>query len=73
MCIRAVVALGIRDAAVPPEFPMALADRLRANGVGLTSAEELFAERRRHKTDVEMAGIRRAADAALESWARPRR
>jgi Xaa-Pro aminopeptidase len=67
VCLRAVAAFGIRDAAVPPEFPMALADRLRADGVELTSAEGLFAGRRRHKTAVEMAGIRRAADAAVQS------
>jgi Xaa-Pro aminopeptidase len=64
---RAVKALAIRAAAVPPDFPMALADRLRAEGVELTSAEALFAERRRHKTDTEMAGIRRATGAAIEA------
>ena len=67
MCLRAVAALGIREAAVPPAFPMALADRLRADGVELTPAGALFAERRRHKTEVEMAGIGRAADAAVQS------
>jgi Xaa-Pro aminopeptidase len=67
VCLRAVAALGIRDAAVPPEFPMALADRLRTDGVELTSVEELFAERRRHKTAAEMAGIRRAVDAGVQS------
>ena len=61
---RAVAAMGIRKAAVPLNFPMALADRLRADGVELTADWELFAERRRHKTDTEMAGIRRAAVAA---------
>jgi|HubBroStandDraft_4_1064222.scaffolds.fasta_scaffold63882_2 Xaa-Pro aminopeptidase len=67
VCARAVVSLGIREAAVPPSFPMALADRLRADGVELTSAGGLFAERRRHKTDAEMAGIQRATRAALEA------
>ena len=65
VCLRAVSALGIRDAAVPPAFPIALADRLRADGVELRPAGRLFAQRRRHKTEVEMAGIRRAAGAAL--------
>ena len=65
VCLRAVSALGIRDAAVPPAFPIALADRLRADGVELRPAGRLFAQRRRHKTEVEMAGIRRAAAAAL--------
>ena len=67
VCVRAVTSLEIREAAVPPNFPMALADRLRAEGVELTSAGALFAERRRHKTDAEMAGIRRATAAGLEA------
>ena len=33
--MRAVTLLEIREAAVPPNFPMALADRLRAEGVEL--------------------------------------
>ena len=66
VCARATAARGIRVAAVPLDFPMALADRLRADGVELNSDWELFAERRRHKTDAEMAGIRRAAVAAVD-------
>jgi len=69
VCVRAVTSLEIREAAVPPNFPMALADRLRAEGVELTAAGALFAERRRHKTDAEMAGIRRATAAALAAMA----
>ena len=72
VCLRAVAALGIREAAVPPDFPIALADRLRSDGVGLTAAEEPFAERRRHKTEVEMGGIRRATDAAITSMGEAR-
>jgi Xaa-Pro aminopeptidase len=49
---------------VPPDFPLAVADRLRAEGIELTADDELFVERRRHKTDAELAGIRRAAHAA---------
>ena len=67
VCVRAVASLEIREAAVPPNFPMALADRLRAEGVELTAAGALFAERRRHKTEAEMAGIRRATVAGLEA------
>ncbi len=62
---RAAERLGIKEAVVPPEFPVALADRLRARGVELTPDEGPFTDRRRHKTAAEMAGIRRAADAAL--------
>jgi Xaa-Pro aminopeptidase len=65
MWTRAVERMGIGQAMVPPEFPVALADRLRDRGVKLTPDEEMFTERRRHKTAAEMAGIRRAATAAL--------
>jgi Xaa-Pro aminopeptidase len=67
VCVRAVASLEIREAAVPPNFPMALADRLRAAGIELNAAGALFAQRRRHKTDAEMAGIRRATAAGLEA------
>ena len=50
---------------MPPDFPLAVADRLRAEGVELTPDDELFVERRRRKTDAELAGIRRAAHAAV--------
>jgi Xaa-Pro aminopeptidase len=63
--VRAVRELGITEAVVPLDFPLAVADRLRAEGIELTADEELFVERRRHKTDAELAGIRRAAHAAV--------
>ncbi len=65
VCVRAVAALGIDEAVVPPEFPLALADRLRTAGVGLVVDEEMFVERRRRKTPAELAGIRRASQVAL--------
>ncbi len=65
LCVRACAALGITSAAVPPQFPLALADRLRGAGIVLNPDEGLFAKRRRRKTPAEMAGIRRAADAAV--------
>jgi Xaa-Pro aminopeptidase len=63
--VRAVQRLGIREALVPPDFPLALADRLRQEGVALAADDELFVERRRHKSAAELAGIRRAARAAV--------
>jgi Xaa-Pro aminopeptidase len=63
--VRAVRELGIAEAVVPLDFPLAVADRLRAEGIELTADEDLFVERRRHKTDAELAGIRRAARAAV--------
>jgi Xaa-Pro aminopeptidase len=67
LCLRAVTALGIEEARVPPEFPLGLADHLRRAGIALTPDEALFTGRRRRKTDAEMAGIRRARGAALEA------
>jgi Xaa-Pro aminopeptidase len=66
---RAVDRVGIRAAIVPPEFPIALADRLRETGVELTPDDEEFETRRRRKTAAEMAGIRRATVAGLAGLA----
>ena len=63
--VRAARELGIAAAAVPPDFPLGVADRLRAEGIELTPDDELFVERRRRKTEAELAGIRRAAHAAV--------
>ena len=58
--MRGVRAFGLRSAVVPADFPLALADRLRAEGVELTPDDVAFEQRRRRKSDAEMAGIRRA-------------
>jgi Xaa-Pro aminopeptidase len=62
--LRAVKALGITSAVVPEAFPLWLADRLRAEGVELVVDGDLFDDRRRVKSDSELAGIRRAQRAA---------
>ena len=65
---RACADLGIRDAAVPPQFPVFMADALRAAGLSLRVDPDLFGARRRVKTPHQLAGIRRAqatADAAM--------
>ena len=67
LCVRAAERLGIRDALVPSEFPLAIADRLSAAGVELVADDGPFTERRRHKTGPEMAGIRRATAAGLDA------
>jgi Xaa-Pro aminopeptidase len=67
LCRRAVAALSITEAIVPPEFPLGIADPLRQSGVTLTVDDGPFIERRRHKTASELAGIRRAADAAMRA------
>jgi len=40
---RLMARLGLREAIVPPEFPVAYADRLRADGITLTVDAEAFA------------------------------
>ena len=68
--LRAVGSLGIERAGVPGNFPVWLADRLRAAGVELDVDQELFDDRRRSKTDAQIAGIRRAqraAEAAMDA------
>lgn len=61
---RACRAFGLARAAVPAEFPLELADRLRGDGVDLTVDRALFEARRRVKSQAELAGIRRAQTAA---------
>ncbi len=68
--LNACRALGIASAVVPRYFPLELADFLRAEGIELTPERELFADRRRVKTGVELAGIRRAqraCEAAMDA------
>jgi Xaa-Pro aminopeptidase len=70
---RAVSAIGIRDAIVPGDFPLALGDRLRQDGVVLTVDDAAVERRRRAKTPAELEGIRaaaRAAEAAMSAAAR---
>ena len=61
---RIVARAGLRAAQVPPDLPVAVADRLRADGIELVVDHEAFAARRRVKTAAELAGIRRAQTAA---------
>jgi Xaa-Pro aminopeptidase len=66
--LRAARELGIASALVPPEFPLFVADHLRANGIELTVDDDEFVQRRRIKSATELEGIRRAqkaADAAM--------
>jgi Xaa-Pro aminopeptidase len=66
--LRACRELGLERAIVPPEFPLGVADHLRAGGMTLDVDPDAFVLRRRAKTDAQLAGIRRAqkaADAAM--------
>jgi Xaa-Pro aminopeptidase len=64
LALRAVASIGVKRASVPENFPVWLADRLRADGVELDVDQELFDERRRAKTESQLAGMRRAQRAA---------
>ena len=67
LAVRAAKEWGVSSAAVPGTFPLELADRLRATGTELTVDRDLFLQRRRVKTDAELAGIRRAQKGADEA------
>jgi Xaa-Pro aminopeptidase len=67
---RALREIGVAAAVVPRDFPLELADHLRANGVALEVDRELFDGRRRSKNETEVAGLRRAqraCEAALDA------
>ena len=61
--LNACRALGLEGAVTPAGFPLGHADHLRANGIELTADQRFFDERRRVKTERELAGIRRACRA----------
>jgi Xaa-Pro aminopeptidase len=65
VCVRAVAAVGLTAAVVPREFPLFIAEALRAGGVSLTVDGPFFDDRRRVKNAAELAGIRRASAAAV--------
>ena len=67
---RAVRQIGVQEATVPGDFPLALGDRLRQDGVVLTVDDRAVDLRRRAKTPAELDGIRaaqRAAEAGMTS------
>ena len=70
LALRAVGGLGVSRASVPKDFPVWLADRLRADGVELDVDQQVFDDRRRAKTEAQIAGMRRAqraAEAAMDA------
>ncbi len=70
VALRACHELGVQRAAVPYDFPVALADHLRAGGIELTVDDERVVARRRVKTPAQLEGIRRAQRAADAAMAR---
>jgi Xaa-Pro aminopeptidase len=70
LSLRAVQSLGPKSFSVPEAFPVWLADRLRSEGFELVVDQEHFDERRRSKTEAQIAGMRRAqraAEAAMDA------
>ena len=68
--VQACKELGVRNALVPPTFPLELADRLRGEGIEVRPDRDAFVQRRRRKTKTELEGITRAqrgAEAALDA------
>jgi len=64
LCSRAAARLEARRLVVPATLPVAVADRLRADGIELVADELEFIGRRRAKTAAEIEGVRRAQAAA---------
>ena len=64
LCARAAARLGTRKLVVPGALPVAVADRLRADGVEVVPDELEFIRRRRSKNASEIEGVRRAQAAA---------
>ncbi len=68
LALRACRRLGIERARVPHDFPVMVADHLRAGGIELDPDPDTFMHRRRVKSGAQLEGIRRAqtaADAAM--------
>jgi Xaa-Pro aminopeptidase len=60
---RACQELGITEAVAPWTFPLGLGSKLWQSGVQVVPERDLFVERRRVKSEAELAGIRRAQKA----------
>jgi Xaa-Pro aminopeptidase len=60
LVLRACRQASVESAVTPRDFPLELADYLRAHAIELQAKGELFDDRRRVKTDAELDGIRRA-------------
>jgi Xaa-Pro aminopeptidase len=61
---RTAAHTGVREAIVDFDFALGVAERLRADGISLTVDDDAVRMRRRAKSEAEMAGIRRAQEAA---------
>jgi Xaa-Pro aminopeptidase len=64
LCSRAAARLEVGRLVVPSALPVAVADRLRADGIEVVADELEFIRRRRSKSPAEIEGVRRAQAAA---------
>lgn len=64
LILRACRRVGVEHAVAPRDFPLELADHLRANDITVETQGDLFDDRRRVKTEAELEGIRRAQRAS---------
>jgi Xaa-Pro aminopeptidase len=64
LALRACQKFGVAKVVVPGETPVAIADRLRADGIEVVIDEPEFIRRRRVKNELEIDGVRRAQAAA---------
>jgi Xaa-Pro aminopeptidase len=69
---RALERAGISEVAVPPAFPVALADYLRERSVVVRPDKDVFEARRRRKTPAQLEGIRHAQRATEAAFAAAR-
>jgi Xaa-Pro aminopeptidase len=70
LALSELASLGLKKAFVPEAFPVWLADLLRASGVEIEPDQDFFDDRRRAKTQAQLAGMRRAqraAEAAMDT------
>ncbi len=64
VAVRVARHIDLSEAIIPGDFPVALADRLREEGIRLEIDDRAVQLRRRRKTGTELDGIRAAARAA---------
>jgi Xaa-Pro aminopeptidase len=67
LALRACQKLGLDRVRVPGTTGVAVADRLRAEGIEVVVDDDEFVRRRRAKNEMEIAGVRRAQAAATHA------
>jgi Xaa-Pro aminopeptidase len=68
LVLRACRSAQVQSAVTPRDFPLEIADYLRANEIEVQARGELFDGRRRVKTEAELTGIRRALRASERAY-----